>query len=252
MRGHTPDSLLALHDAGYREVAARLGPGVVVDVGCGVGEQTVRLTAPDRRVIGIDYSAASAAAAAATYPDLTTAAMDGGRLGLADASADYICSSHIIEHFTAPERHVAELARVLRPDGTALVLTPNEPADFENPFHVYLFTATTLRSMLAVFFEHVEVVGIEGDELFQADFAKRRAAGERILKLDPFNLRKKIPPKLYVAAYEHLLPQVYKLLGKDTTGIGSGIEESNLFVTDQINDTTPVLLAIASGPRRPA
>ena len=29
MEGATPDSLLALHDAGYREVVARLGPGVV-------------------------------------------------------------------------------------------------------------------------------------------------------------------------------------------------------------------------------
>src|SRR5262249_54875911 len=32
MQGATPDSLLAFHDAGYREVVARLGTGVVVDV----------------------------------------------------------------------------------------------------------------------------------------------------------------------------------------------------------------------------
>src|SRR5271154_2492857 len=48
MEGATPDSLLALHDAGYREVIARLGPGVVLDVGCGVGTETSRLAAPDR------------------------------------------------------------------------------------------------------------------------------------------------------------------------------------------------------------
>ena len=40
MQGATPDSLLAFHDAGYREVVARLGPGVVVDIGCGVGDET--------------------------------------------------------------------------------------------------------------------------------------------------------------------------------------------------------------------
>src|SRR5262249_21809042 len=44
MQGATPDSLLAFHDAGYREVVARLGTGVVVDVGCGVGDETRRLT----------------------------------------------------------------------------------------------------------------------------------------------------------------------------------------------------------------
>ena len=47
-----------------------------------------------------------------------------------------MCSSHIIEHFVAPEQHVAELARVATADGTAFVITPNRPADFENPFHV--------------------------------------------------------------------------------------------------------------------
>ena len=57
MEGATPDSLLALHDAGYREVVARLGPGVVLDVGCGVGDETARLAAPDRLVVGVDYSA---------------------------------------------------------------------------------------------------------------------------------------------------------------------------------------------------
>ena len=43
MEGATPDSLLALHDAGYREMVARLGPGIVLDVGCGVGDETARL-----------------------------------------------------------------------------------------------------------------------------------------------------------------------------------------------------------------
>jgi len=33
MQGATPDSLLAFHDAGYREVQARLGSGIAIDVG---------------------------------------------------------------------------------------------------------------------------------------------------------------------------------------------------------------------------
>ena len=57
MQGATPDSLLALHDAGYREVVSRLGPGLVLDVGCGVGDETARLDGRDRVVVGVDYSA---------------------------------------------------------------------------------------------------------------------------------------------------------------------------------------------------
>ena len=36
-QGVTPDSLLALHEAGYRAVLERIGQGRILDVGCGFG-----------------------------------------------------------------------------------------------------------------------------------------------------------------------------------------------------------------------
>ena len=117
MEGATPDSLLALHDAGYREVVARLGPGIVVDIGCGIGAETERLTAADRLVIGADYSSDTVRLASRTYdtkPGLDFVASDGAVLGLRDRSVDYAVSSHIIEHFVNPALHVIELARAAR------------------------------------------------------------------------------------------------------------------------------------------
>ena len=64
---------------------------------------------------------------------------------------------------------------MLAAGGTAFVLTPNAPADFENPFHVYLFEPDQLRSLLGLFFEDVEVHGLEGSAELKADFAARRA-----------------------------------------------------------------------------
>ena len=71
-------------------------------------------SAPDRQVVGVDYSAEAVATAAARYgPDgLRVAQMDALGLGFLPASFDGACSSHLIEHFTDPEPHVAELARV--------------------------------------------------------------------------------------------------------------------------------------------
>jgi SAM-dependent methyltransferase len=251
MAGSTPDSLLALHDAGYREVATRLGPGTVLDIGCGVGEQTAALARPDRDVIGVDYSAPTVVETGRTRASrgLHFAGMDGAALAVRDAAVDTVVSSHIIEHFVNPVLHVAELARVLRPDGSAFVITPNAPADFENPFHVYLFEPAQLVSMLQLLFEDVECLGIEGDEVLQADFAGRRSSGARILRLDPFGIRHRIPRRAYVWSYERALPAVYRLLGSETTGVGSGIDASHLFVTNHIRPTTPVLFAIARGPR---
>ncbi|HXY27288.1 MAG TPA: class I SAM-dependent methyltransferase, partial [Acidimicrobiales bacterium] len=115
-QGVTPDSLLALHEAGYRAVLERIGPGRVLDLGCGQGFESARFLGPGRTVVGVDYSAEAVATAAARYgPEgLRVAQMDALALGLGGASFDGVCSSHLIEHFTDPEPHVAELARVLK------------------------------------------------------------------------------------------------------------------------------------------
>jgi ubiquinone/menaquinone biosynthesis C-methylase UbiE len=252
MQGATPDSLLAFHDAGYREVAARLGAGITVDVGCGIGDETRRLSGPGRLVVGADYSAETMRAAAGEHGNddgLRFCAFDGAALALRDRSIDFVVSSHIIEHFANPVTHVAELARVLRASGTAFVITPNAPADFENPFHVYLFERAHLISLLSLFFEEVTCIGLEGDDALHADFAARRESGERLLRLDFFGLRKRLPRGAYVWSYERVLPVVYKMLGRDRTGIGSGLNENDFFTSPHIDERTPGLFAIARGPR---
>jgi ubiquinone/menaquinone biosynthesis C-methylase UbiE len=251
MAGATPDSLLAFHDAGYREMAERIGPGTVLDVGCGVGDQTARLAGLGRLVVGVDYDAQTAIDAGRQWEPqgLRFAAMDGARIAARAGAIDWVCSSHIIEHFESPDRHVAELARVCTANGRTFVITPNRPADFENPFHVYLFEAAELASMLRLFFHDVEVLGLEGSPELHVDFAKRRASGEKLLKLDPLRIRQRVPRSWYVWGYEHVLPVVYRALGSETTGIGSGIDDSHFFLTSQIEPTTPGLFAMASRPR---
>jgi SAM-dependent methyltransferase len=257
MEGATPDSLLAFHDAGYREMAELLGPGTVLDIGCGVGNETARLAGDGRFVLGVDYDAGTAVAASGDWGpgsgrglDVRFGGMDGARLGLRGGSVDWACSSHIIEHFTGPELHVAELARVLTDSGTAFVITPNRPADFENPFHVYLFEARELESLLKLFFRDVEVWGLEGSDELKADFASRRTRGEKILKLDVLGLRHRMPRRWYVWSYERALPLVYRALGSRGSGIGSGLDDTNFFMTRRIVETTPGLFAVARTPRR--
>ncbi len=139
IEGQTPASLLALHGAGYREVLARIGPGRLLDLGCGLGDGSARLVAPDRPVVGVDYDPATAASARRRHPDVVTACCDAAALSLGDHCFDWVCSSHLIEHFADPDRHVAEVSRVLADGGAAFFITPNGPADFENPYHVHLF-----------------------------------------------------------------------------------------------------------------
>ena len=147
IEGKTPESLLALHAAGYREVLARVGPGAMLDLGCGLGDGSARFLGRGRRVTGVDYDPATAAQAARRHPGLVTTCSDAAALALRGGSFDWACSSHLIEHFHEPERHVAEVSRVLADHGVAFFITPNAPADFENPYHVHLFEPDDLESL---------------------------------------------------------------------------------------------------------
>ncbi len=252
--GVTPDSLLALHEAGYRAVLERMGDGSVLDVGCGQGFESVRFLAPGRRVVGADYSGEAVATASARYgPDgLVVAQTDAGRLGFAGGSFDAACSSHLIEHFTDPEPHVAELARVIADDGAVFVLTPNEPADFENPFHLHLFDRHELRAMLERHFDEVWLGGVDAAPHVKADFAARRAKAAKLLRLDVLDVRHRMPHSWYVWAYTHLLPLAYKLVARDDSGGSTGITADDWFVSEDPDDTTLVLFAVARRPRRSA
>jgi SAM-dependent methyltransferase len=251
-QGVTPDSLLALHEAGYRAVLERIGDGRILDVGCGHGFESARFLGPEREVVGVDYAAEATVAAAARYgaEGLRVARMDALDLGLRTASFDGVCSSHLIEHFTDPESHVAELARVLGDDGVACVLTPNEPADFENPFHRHLFDRAELRAVLERHFDDVWLGGVDAAPHVKADLAARRVKANRLLRLDAFDLRHRIPHEWYVWAYTRLLPLAYRLVARGDSGGATGITADDWFVTEDLDDTTLVLFAVARAPRR--
>ena len=149
MEGVTPDSLLALHAAGYRTVIERLGPGTMLDVGCGQGFESARFLAdgPGGGRGRLQRRGGRAGPGPVGRPTGLQVAQMNAALPRASprASFRWACSSHLIEHFDDPEGHVSELARVLADDGTVFFLTPNAPADFENPFHIHLFEPPELR-----------------------------------------------------------------------------------------------------------
>lgn len=252
MQGQTPDSLLALHAAGYREVLERVGPGKLLDLGCGLGDGTVTFASEDRMLVGIDYDQETAASAVRLHPgvDLSTICGDGSRLPVRTGSFDDVCSSHLIEHFVDPEHHVAEVARVLAPDGRAFFLTPNKPADFENPYHVYLFEPEDLEAMLGRHFAKVEVLGLDATPVVKADFEKRRNMANKLLRLDPFGLRHKLPRKAFIWLHATGRRVAYRFTNTEQVGGASGITADDFFTTTSIDPSTLVLLAVATEPIR--
>ena len=255
MEGVTPDSLLALHAAGYRTVIERLGPGTMLDVGCGQGFESARFLSADRAVVGADYSADAVAAARGRWggEGLQVAQMNALALGFAQGSFGWACSSHLIEHFDDPEGHVRELSRVLADDGTVFFLTPNAPADFENPFHIHLFEPPELADMLGRHFHEVTVQGLDAVPHVKADFTARRVKANKVLA--PGRVRP-APPDPALVVHRASTPGscrvAYRVIARGDSGGMTGITADDFFVTDELDRTTMVLFATASRPRRPA
>ena len=117
----------------YREVKRRsyellgLAPGLaVLEVGCGIGDDALRmaeLVAPGGRVVGIDASARMIGEAAARPPDGLPVEFlrgDARCLPFGDALFDRCRVDRTLQHIQRPEEAVAEMVRVLAPGGLLL------------------------------------------------------------------------------------------------------------------------------------
>ena len=106
--------------------------------------------------------------------------------------------------------------------------------------------------MLGRHFHDVTVQGLDAVPHVKADFTARRVKANKVLALDVFDLRHRIPRSWYIGAYTRVLPVAYKVIARGDSGGMTGITADDFFVTDELDRTTMVLFATASRPRRPA
>src|SRR5437867_1866764 len=89
----------------------------ILDIGCGSGH-IARYFAQRNRVIACDV-VDQVATSERTRFELIMA--DTEHLPFADGSFDLILSNHVIAYVRDPQRHVCEIARLLKPSGAAYV-----------------------------------------------------------------------------------------------------------------------------------
>ncbi len=95
---------------------------MILDLGCSRGYYVKAMEDYTSGVIGVDISEDSlrnAVTARVEYGDITN-------LDFAESSFDKVYSLHTIEHLPDLERFFSEVARVLRPGGTAIIIYPWE------------------------------------------------------------------------------------------------------------------------------
>lgn len=165
--GQVNDDLWAEHLARYAFAARLAGRAHVLDIGCGTGYGTAELAQRALSAAGIDISAEAIAFARAHYPLPNTAFLTASATALpfASGSFDLITAFEVIEHLDNWRDFLIEARRLLHPDGTFLVSTPNKlyyaesrASDGPNPFHTHEFEFAEFREALAAVFPNVTIL----------------------------------------------------------------------------------------------
>lgn len=128
----------------------------VLDVACGEGYGAAMLAENADRVVGVDISTDAIRHARNRYghqANLEFIPASCDCLPFPDASFDLAISFETIEHIETQQAFIAEIARVLRPDGVLLLSSPNkrlysDAHDYHNEFHVRELYRNELEELL--------------------------------------------------------------------------------------------------------
>jgi SAM-dependent methyltransferase len=191
------------HVAAYALSAPLLGPGRVLDLGCGIGH-SYHLLAP-RETVGVDIDPAALAG-----QERPTVVADMRELPFGDAEFASVLSVQSLEHVPDPEKVLAEATRVLEPGGQAIFVTPNRltlgrPDEIIDPYHYVEFDHAELRDRCERAFGEVTIRGMFGSPRYMELYAEERARMNRILALDPLRVRRLLSRRLRQRLYDSAL-----------------------------------------------
>ncbi len=114
---------------------------------------------------------------------------------LEDASADTVLCTQVLEHITEHEKAAAELSRILKPGGHAVITVPTPPEPFPTDDHKREgYTVEELSALFAPF----------GLEPLGSDWFLTRRTTNRMVRAFRLPLRGKWLPLAWVDAENHL------------------------------------------------
>ena len=156
-----------------------LGPDdAVFEIGSGLGYLTYALQRAGFAATGLDISAAAVAAATERFGAYFRRVGADALRDVAPEGAAAIILTELIEHLRDPGTLLRDVAALLRPDGVALLTTPNKSAtrlgavwETENPpVHLWWFSETAIRIL-------ADRNGLEASFFDFSEFNARRIDG---------------------------------------------------------------------------
>jgi O-antigen biosynthesis protein len=139
----------------------------VLDLGSGEGFGAAILAESATSVVGVDVDERTVEHATLNWSSPSVSFKTGSALDLScfeAGSFHAVVAFEIVEHVTEQEKMLAEIDRVLAPDGVLIISTPDrrlysEASGQENPFHERELSYEEFSALLAKTFENVAVLG---------------------------------------------------------------------------------------------
>lgn len=156
---HRPSLLYAEHYTRYASAAGLVTGKRVLDIASGSGYGSDMLAETAASVVGVDVSPEAVEYARTTFvrDNLEYRVGDAVAIPLEDDSVDVVVTFETIEHIEDYRAFIAEIDRVLAPDGIAIISTPNDLEFVEgNHFHLHEFVYDELLELVSPVFGHIE------------------------------------------------------------------------------------------------
>lgn len=215
MHGTLFDLAQSDHAARYVMASKLAKHGRVLDLGCGLGYGSHYLAEVCDMILGADVSPEAVQQASHIHKmtNLHFAVNDACALGLLQGQFDLVVSFEVIEHLENPKRYLAEICRVLAPDGTLLLSTPNKMSMspyWKDPiwkWHKHEFFENDLRHLLLEYFDDVQILGeyVRNPKWIARDM--RAARLQRIAKFLPSSVIRAVPMELTLRAVGFSVPK---------------------------------------------
>lgn len=133
----------------------------VLDIASGEGYGASLLASQAAFVYGVDVSSEAAAHAALKYRRENLRYLQGSAtaIPLEDATVDLVVSFETIEHLREHDEMMAEIRRVLRPNGTLIMSSPDKRnysdlTGYDNPFHLRELYSQEFQALIQKYFPY--------------------------------------------------------------------------------------------------
>ena len=188
--------VLQEHFQRYRFVRDYIKNKNVLDAGCGIGYGSAFLSRNGAKsVTGLDRSKTAISFAKNNYKNLNLKFEVGKveKTHFKSNSFDVIVALEILEHLPNPMDFLKECQRILKPNGSLVVSTPNKTNSLItstfNPFHDHEYFLSEFKQFLKPFFKSVKFYGQNFQEGKKSvRISKENELVEMPLHMDNFNL----------------------------------------------------------------